>query len=109
MTDSLFDTQAYNYPMLDDDTRIKIAKLRQSIARLEANLLTPDSVAKNANTDHNFNNNPILEQSSVDYAGELNQSQLLAATTIKGILRSINSNWIRLDWKEVRLSTAKSL
>lgn len=84
MTDSLYDTQAYNYPMLDDDTRIKIAKLRQSIARLEANLLTPDSVAKDANTDYNFNNNPILEQSSVDYAGELNQSQLLAATTIKG-------------------------
>lgn len=84
MTDSLYDTQAYNYPILDDDTQIKIAKLRQSIARLEANLLTPDSVAKDANTDHNFNNNPILEQSSVDYAGELNQSQLLAATTIKG-------------------------
>lgn len=84
MTDSLYDTQAYNYPMLNDDTRIKIAKLRQSIARLEANLLTPDSVAKDANTDPNFNNNPILEQSSVDYAGELNQSQLLAATTIKG-------------------------
>lgn len=84
MTDSLYDTQAYNYPMLDDDTRIKIAKLRQSIAQLEANLLTPDSVAKDANTDHNFNNNHILEQSSVDYAGELNQSQLLAATTIKG-------------------------
>ena len=84
MIDSLYDTQAYNYPMLDDDTRIKIAKLRQSIARLEANLLTPDSVAKDANTDTNFNNNPILEQSSVDYAGELNQSQLLAATTIKG-------------------------
>ncbi|MDY3306084.1 ATP-dependent helicase [Psychrobacter sanguinis] len=84
MTDSLYDTQAYNYPMLDDDTRIKIAKLRQSIARLEANLLTPDSVAKDANTNHNSNNNPILEQSSVDYAGELNQSQLLAATTIKG-------------------------
>ena len=84
MTDSLYDTQAYNYPMLDDDTRIKIAKLRQSIARLEANLLTPDSVAKNANTDRDFDNNPILEQSSVDYAGELNQSQLLAATTIKG-------------------------
>lgn len=84
MTNSLYDTQAYNYPMLDDDTRIKIAKLRQSIARLEANLLTPDSVAKDANTDTNFNNNPILEQSSVDYAGELNQSQLLAATTIKG-------------------------
>ena len=84
MTDSLYDTQAYNYPMLDDDTRIKIAKLRQSIARLEANLLTPDSVAKEANTDTNFNNNSILEQSSVDYAGELNQSQLLAATTIKG-------------------------
>ena len=84
MTDSLYDTQAYNYPMLDDDTRIKIAKLRQSIARLEANLLTPDSVAKDANADTNFNNNPILEQSSVDYAGELNQSQLLAATTIKG-------------------------
>ena len=84
MTDSLYDTQAYNYPILDDDTRIKIAKLRQSIARLEANLLTPDSVAKDANTDTNFNNNPILEQSSVDYAGELNQSQLLAATTING-------------------------
>ena len=84
MTDNLYDTQAYNYPMLDDDTRIKIAKLRQSIARLEANLLTPDSVAKDANTDYNLNNNPILEQSSVDYAGELNQSQLLAATTIKG-------------------------
>lgn len=84
MTDSLYDTQAYNYPMLDDDTRIKIAKLRQSIARLEANLLTPDSVAKDASTDRNFDNNPILEQSSVDYAGELNQSQLLAATTIKG-------------------------
>lgn len=84
MTDSLYDTQAYNYPMLDDDTRIKIAKLRQSIARLEANLLTPDSVAKDANTDTNFNTNPILEQSSVDYTGELNQSQLLAATTIKG-------------------------
>jgi len=84
MTDSLYDTQAYNYPILDDDTRIKIAKLRQSIARLETNLLTPDSVAKDANTDYNFNNNPILEQSSVDYAGELNQSQLLAATTIKG-------------------------
>lgn len=84
MTDSLYDTQAYNYPMLDDDTRIKIAKLRQSITRLEANLLTPDSVAKDTNTDHNLNNNPILEQSSVDYAGELNQSQLLAATTIKG-------------------------
>jgi len=84
MTDSLYDTQAYNYPMLDDDTRIKIAKLRQSIARLEANLLTPDSVAKDANTDRDFDNNPILEQSSVDYTGELNQSQLLAATTIKG-------------------------
>ena len=84
MTDSLYDTQAYNYPMLDDDTRIKIAKLRQSIARLEANLLTPDSVAKDASTDRNFDNNPILEQSSVDYAGELNQSQLLAATAIKG-------------------------
>lgn len=84
MTDSLYNTQAYNYPMLDDDTRIKIAKLRQSIARLEANLLTPDSVAKDANTDRNFDNNSILEQSSVDYAGELNQSQLLAATTIKG-------------------------
>lgn len=84
MTDSLYDTQAYNYPMLDDDTRIKIAKLRQSIARLEANLLTPDSVAKDASTDTNFNNNPILEQSSVDYASELNQSQLLAAATIKG-------------------------
>jgi len=84
MTDSLYDTQAYNYPMLDDDTRIKIAKLRQSIARLEANLLTPNSVAKDASTDTNFNNNPILEQSSVDYAGELNQSQLLAAATIKG-------------------------
>lgn len=84
MTDSLYDTQAYNYPMLDDDIRIKIAKLRQSIARLEANLLTPDSVAKDANTDYNFNNNHILEQSSVDYVGELNQSQLLAATTIKG-------------------------
>lgn len=84
MTDSIYDTQAYNYPMLDDDTQIKIAKLRQSIARLEANLLTPDSVAKDTNTDHDFNNNPILEQSSVDYAGELNQSQLLAATTIKG-------------------------
>ena len=83
MTDTLFDTQAYNYPMLDDETRIKIAKLRQSIARLEANLLTPDSVAKDASTDRNFDNNPILEQSSVDYAGELNQSQLLAATTIK--------------------------
>lgn len=84
MTDSLYDTQAYNYPMLDDATRIKIAKLRQSIARLEANLLTPDSVAEDANTDRDFDNNPILEQSSVDYAGELNQSQLLAATTIKG-------------------------
>lgn len=84
MTDSLYDTQAYNYPMLDDDTRIKIAKLRQSIARLEANLLTPNSVAKDANTDRDFDNNPILEQSSVDYAGELNQSQLLAATTVKG-------------------------
>lgn len=84
MTDSLYDTQAYNYPMLDDDTRIKIAKLRQSIARLEANLLTPNSVAKDANTDRDFDNNPILEQSSVDYAGELNQNQLLAATTIKG-------------------------
>jgi len=84
MTDSLYDTQAYNYPMLDDDTRIKIAKLRQSIARLEANLLTPDSVAKDSNTDRNFDDDPILEQSSVDYAGELNQSQLLAATTIQG-------------------------
>ena len=84
MTDSLYDTQVYNYPMLDDDTRIKIAKLRQSIARLETNLLTPDSVAKDTNTDRDFDNNPILEQSSVDYAGELNQSQLLAATTIKG-------------------------
>jgi len=84
MTDSLYDTQAYNYPMLDDNTRIKIVKLRQSIARLEANLLTPDSVAKDTNNDLNFDNNPILEQSSVDYAGELNQSQLLATTTIKG-------------------------
>ena len=84
MTDSLYDTQAYNYPMLDDNTRIKIAKLRQSIARLEANLITPDSVAEDANTETNFNSNTILEQSSVDYAGELNQSQLLAATTIKG-------------------------
>jgi len=84
MTDRLYDTQAYNYPMLDDDTRIKITKLRQSIARLEANLLTSDSVAKDANTDRDFDNNPILEQSSVDYAGELNQSQLLAATTING-------------------------
>ena len=95
MTDTLFDTRPYNYPTLDDHTRAKISRLRHSIAQLEANLITPDSLQANAeqdsaeqdnaeqnNTDHEPNT--VLKHSNVDYAGELNPSQLLAATTIDG-------------------------
>ncbi|WP_296405997.1 ATP-dependent helicase [Psychrobacter sp.] len=82
MTDTLFNTQHYTYPHLDDSIRLKIQILRQSITRLEANLITPDSV-KLFNGAEPYDD-PVLGHSSVDYASELNRSQLLAATTIDG-------------------------
>lgn len=85
MTDSLFNTQSYNYPQLDDLTRAKINSLRQSIAKLEANLITPESVADQAeDKTQTEQRQSLFENSSVDYTSELNPSQLLAATTIEG-------------------------
>lgn len=40
MTDSLFSTRYYIYPKLDEDIRDKMQHLRQSIAKLEANMIT---------------------------------------------------------------------
>jgi len=40
MTDSLFSTRYYSYPKLDEDIRDKMQHLRQSIAKLEANMIT---------------------------------------------------------------------
>lgn len=89
MTDSLFSTRYYSYPKLDEDIRDKMQHLRQSIAKLEANLITPDSVDKASKQTENQKGesaleNTVLAESEVDYAGELNPSQLLAATTIEG-------------------------
>ena len=89
MTDSLFSTRYYSYPKLDEDIRDKMQHLRQSIAKLEANLITPDSVdkASKKTADQEGDSaleNTVLAESEVDYAGELNPSQLLAATTIEG-------------------------
>lgn len=98
MTDSLFSTHHYSYPTLDDTIRQKMAHLQQSITKLESNLITPESMSKRlSNTvddekvaDHKIadkhlaSHNSVLASSEVDYAGELNPSQLLAATTTEG-------------------------
>nr|WP_241878990.1 UvrD-helicase domain-containing protein [Psychrobacter sp. PraFG1]UNK05632.1 UvrD-helicase domain-containing protein [Psychrobacter sp. PraFG1] len=98
MTDSLFSTRHYSYPTLDDTIRQKMAHLQQSIAKLESNLITPESMDKHlSNTvddhkiadqtidnEHSASHNSVLASSEVDYAGELNPSQLLAATTTEG-------------------------
>ena len=87
MSDSLFSTYHYSYPKLNDDIREKMQHLRQSITKLEANLITPDSVDKASKQNQNASpalDNEVLAESKVDYAGELNPSQLLAATTIEG-------------------------
>ena len=98
MTDFLFSTRHYSYPTLDETIRQKMVHLQQSIAKLESNLITPESMSKRlSNTvddekvaDHKIadkhlaSHNSVLASSEVDYAGELNPSQLLAATTTEG-------------------------
>lgn len=98
MTDSLFSTRHYSYPTLDDTIRQKMAHLQQSIAKLESNLITPESMDKRlSNTvddekvadqkiadKYSAPHDGVLASSEVDYAGELNPSQLLAATTTEG-------------------------
>lgn len=98
MTDSLFSTRHYSYPTLDDTIRQKMVYLQQSIAKLESNLITPESMDKRLSNkvyddkvaDHKIadkhlaSHNSVLASSEVDYAGELNPSQLLAATTTEG-------------------------
>lgn len=98
MTDSLFSTRYYSYPTLDDTIRQKMAHLQQSIAKLESNLITPESMDKcllntvddekiadqKIDNEYSAPHNGVLASSEVDYAGELNPSQLLAATTTEG-------------------------
>ena len=61
MTDSLFSTRYYSYPKLDEDIRDKMQHLRQSIAKLEANLITPDSVDKASKQTENQKGDFALE------------------------------------------------
>ncbi|MUG31574.1 ATP-dependent helicase [Psychrobacter sanguinis] len=98
MTDSLFSTRHYSYPTLDDTIRQKMVHLQQSIAKLESNLITPECMDKRLSSTvddekiadqktedkHSAPHNSVLASSEVDYAGELNPSQLLAATTTEG-------------------------
>lgn len=77
MTTTTFATHHYNYPQNSIEMKPKLTRLEQAIKKLEANLIDADA--------------EILEQRlashlglQVDYAGELNPNQLLAATTIDG-------------------------
>ncbi len=79
--DTLFDTQPYQYPVLNDNIKEKLGQLEASICKLEANLITPQT--------HRYDNgqagDPRLpEHLKVDYGNELNPSQLLAATMTQG-------------------------
>ncbi|WP_019674160.1 ATP-dependent helicase [Psychrobacter lutiphocae] len=80
MTDTVFDLAPYSYPQLHSDIKDKMRHLRQSIDRLEANLITPQSLAEDA-----AQHSPAVKTgSTADYLNELNPSQRLAATTIEG-------------------------
>lgn len=77
MKPTIFDTHHYNYPQNFIEMKPKLARLKKAIEKLEANLMTAD-------TD-------LLQQRladdlglEIDYASELNENQLLAATTIEG-------------------------
>lgn len=77
MKPTIFDTHHYNYPQNFIEMKPKLARLEKAIEKLEANLMTAD-------TD-------LLQQRladdlglEIDYASELNENQLLAATTIEG-------------------------
>lgn len=85
-TDCLFETNSYSYPMLHGEVRDKIKRLRESINKLEAHLITPDSMSDSGNAlqSEATNGQMSIEEATIDYAGELNPSQCLAATTISG-------------------------
>ena len=71
----IFNTDNYAYPQLDEDIKSKLARLQQSISKLETNLIKVDS---------SINSQILSENLHIDYASELNPSQLIAATSIKG-------------------------
>lgn len=74
----MFDIDSYTYPHLHADIRSKLARLKQSITKLEANLIEGDELSNQAKST-------LLNGAlNIDYASELNANQLLAATTIKG-------------------------
>lgn len=75
---SVFDTEQYNYPPFDTVTKQKIDELKLAINRLESNLINPED---NSNS---YDNMCVSSQLAVNYADELNASQLLAATTTQG-------------------------
>lgn len=74
----MFNIDSYTYPILDDDIKSKLARLKQSVNKLEANLISVDSVS----SCHDYMER--RQQLSIDYASELNPNQLLAATTTAG-------------------------
>ncbi|MDO5768893.1 MAG: ATP-dependent helicase [Psychrobacter sp.] len=100
MSPTAFDTNSYTYPQLHDEIQLKLTKLAQSIRKLEANLIDVDSeyaaaiggnnatsnnaTTNSANDSHNGIHTKPLAEYTIDYADELNPSQLLAATTIQG-------------------------
>lgn len=83
-----FDTEKYNYPFFDKDTKQKIDALQASIALLETNLISADKETdKTVDKAIHLSNMPSIQLSSelvVNYADELNTNQLLATTTISG-------------------------
>ncbi len=81
MTQTLFDTQNYQYPQNFADIKPKLARLEQAIKKLEANLIDADAAINKELLKQRLSKDLGLK---VDYASELNPNQLLAATTIDG-------------------------
>lgn len=74
----MFNIEHYTYPPLHDEIRSKLSRLKQSVSKLEANLI---SVGSSSDCSDYL---ARREQLCIDYASELNPHQLLAATTIEG-------------------------
>lgn len=77
MKPTIFDTHHYNYPQNFIEMKPKLVRLEKAIEKLEANLMTADTDLLQQRLAHDLG----LE---IDYASELNENQLLAATTIEG-------------------------
>lgn len=74
-----FNTDAYEYPTNFNEIKAKLDRLKVAIKNLEANLVTPANPVTPDDIAIHLDNELV-----VDYAKELNPSQLLACTSITG-------------------------